>query len=56
MLIEVNQRMLHIHYCQLAKNKKDDYLHYLVGLDLNCLPSLLEQEEEDIDVDQDDLF
>ena len=43
-------------YCQLAKNEKDDHLHYLVDLDSTFLPPLPEQEEDNIDVGQDDFF
>jgi hypothetical protein len=56
MLIKENLRLLHKHYCQLAKNEKEKHLHYLVDLDLKFLPPLPEQEEENIDVGQDDLF
>jgi hypothetical protein len=40
----------------LAKNEKEENLHYLVDLDLKILPPLPEQEEKDIDVGKDDLF
>ena len=43
-------------HCQLAKNEKDEHLHYLVDLDLTFLPPLPEQEEDNIDVGQDDFF
>ena len=33
MFIKENLRLLHKHYCQLAKNEKDKHLHYLVDLD-----------------------
>ena len=56
MLIKENLRLLHKHYCQLAKNEKEEHLHYLVDLDLKILPPLPEQEEKDIDVGKDDLF
>jgi len=56
MLIKENLRLLHKHYCQLAKNEKEEHLHYLVDLDLKILQPLPVLEEEDIDVGQDDLF
>ncbi len=55
MLIEENLRLPNKHYCQVAKNEKEEYLQYLLDLDLKILP-LPEQEEEDIDAGQDDLF
>jgi len=40
MLIKENLRLVHKHYCQLAKNEKEECLHYLVDFDLKFLSPL----------------
>jgi hypothetical protein len=54
MLIKDNLKFLLKQYCQWAKEDRQQHLHHLVELELNCLPQT--PEKDDIDVDKDDLF
>jgi hypothetical protein len=52
MFVKENAKFLHKHYCELAKQEREEHLHQLVGLELQYLPPL--KEDAPLDVGKDD--
>jgi len=52
--VRENIKYLRKHYCKLAKEETESHSHFLVDLELEHLPSLVGEEEEEGDVGQND--
>jgi len=54
MFVREHIKYLRKHYCKLAKEETESHSHFLVDLELEYLPPLVGEEEEEGDVGQND--